>query len=312
MLANFFAILRDGEDTTCRRIRVARTVQQSLSEEFERQGVAFLTHRHRVRDEDGRAQSITEDSERIAFFPIYSIHDRRQVFELPGYSVDPTVRQAAEHPDAVEPLKLDDDTMPKLRALCASMKRGKAVKILFQGFERRRLIAKNRWTFLQDPTVFSRLDRPGFTLGDGIHAIYDSGTLLFRSFSVAARFLNLVDIFNEASDERVVEVLQHKVLRVEDADAILEHADSLMRKQFAAVAELGVLDKIDPAKAKGTAKDFDIDLAVVREKGATKIDFPTAKRDQKELLTFLTEGYYKGPLTGMAYESNSHRPKKTR
>lgn len=311
MSANFFAILRDGDITTCRRIRVAKDAQKSLTEECERQAAEFLTYRHRESDADAKAAFVVEEAEHISFFPIYTIHDRSQVFEIEAYTLAPVILQAAQNPDSMGPLKLDDDSMPRIRAICATMSTRNPTRVLFQGFERRRLLAKDRWTFLQDPTVFSRVDRPGFTVGDSIHAIYDDRALLFRSFTVTSRFISLIDIFNEASDDKVQEVLQHRLLHVDDVPAVLQNADTVMRKQFAAVAELGVLDKVEPARFKETAREFDIEIALHGARGKAKtIVFPNTKKEQKELLTFLTEGYFKGPLTGTAYQSNSHRPKK--
>lgn len=312
MPTNFLAILRDSTGISVRHVIVTRDIQNELQAVFQRQAESFLSFQTQAHVQDGKQQIVTSESERIGFFPIYTLHDNTQVFEVTNYSLDGPILSAAKAPDSVAPLTLDEHTIPKLRAFCASETTRSSTRILFQSFDRRRTLSTGRWTFLQSGDTFSRLDRPGFTLGDNIQAIYENGVLLFRSFAVVSRFVNLVAIFNEASDEKISEVLSHDAIHVADLNEVLKGADTIMRKQFAAVSELGVLDDVRPNAVKTTAAEFDIDIDIGRHEGKLKIEFPTKKKDQKELLTFLTEGYYIGPITGKKYQSNSHRPLKAR
>jgi len=271
-----------------------------------------LTYTHRAKNVDQGRKSVVSASERVSFFPIYTLHDHSQVFAINNFKLDAPILAAAKTPNSVGPLKLDDKTIPIVKAICASFRSGQSLKVYFQMCERRRLLSTDWWTFLQGRDTFSRLDRPGFTIGDSIHAVYENGTLLFRSFAVVSRFISLIDLFNEASNDKIEEVLGHQVLHVADLDSVIEHADTIMRKQFAAVSELKTLDKVKPNVIKEKAADFDISIDVQRHAGKLKVEFPETKKDQKELLTFLTEGYYKGPLTGNKYQSNSHRPLKAK
>jgi hypothetical protein len=312
MPTNYFAIFRDGDEAFVKRIVVNREVQLELESEFQRQAKSFITYSRRVPDDDGKRQLVADDSERIEFFPIYSLSDHSQVFEVDDFPLDKPILDAAKAPDSVDALTLDNDSIAAIRAICAVQRSRSSVKVIFQAFDRRKALSQDRWTFLQDRKTFRRLQQPGFTLGENIQAIYDNGTLLFRSFTVVSRFINLVSMFNEASSERIEGVLSHDVFHVADAGEVIEHADTTMRKQFAAVSELGVLDKAKPNKVKEVAAEYGIDIEVGKHNGKRRIEFPEAKKQQKELLTFLTEGYYTGPLTGNKYQSNSHRPLKAK
>ena len=104
--------------------------------------------------------------------------------------------------------------------------------------------------------------------------------------------------------------MEHKIFHVANSEQVIQFADTHMRKQFAAIAELGVLEKATPKSVSDAAKNFDIPLTVSKHNGKLQIDFPDDKRDQKQLLSLLSEGYYMGPLTGNKYQSNSHRPLK--
>jgi hypothetical protein len=234
------------------------------------------------------------------------------MFEIDDFALEPPILSAAKDPDSVEALILNEETIPAIRAICAVQASRSSVRILFQSFDRRRILTTNRFTFLQDGNAFTPLDKPGLTFGDAINAVYDNGSLLFRSYAVTARFLSLVEVFNEASEDKMKEVLDHKVLHVANIEAVLKQSDSTMRKQFAAISELGVLEKAKPNVLKDTAAEFGIALGVERHGGKLKVEFPETKKQQKEFLTFLTEGYYVGPITGNKYQSNSHRPMKTK
>lgn len=308
MSMSFFAIIESGGTRFARRVQVTRQIQEELTTEFERQAREFLSYSHT--DQDGDGGRVTETAERISFFPLYQLDDRSQIFEEANYQIDQFITNVAQNPDAVEPLTLDDQIISKIKAFCAATVTQRSVKVYFQAFDRRRSLTQRSWTFLQDGRTFSRLNQPGFTLADQIHAIYDNGTLLFRSFSMAARFLELAMMFNEASNEKAEEVLSHDIFVVEDSAAILKTADSLMRKQFAAISELGILDKVKPSEVKTIAADFDIEIGVRRVKGKDRLEFPAEKKVQKGLLKVLTESYYIGPVSGEKFQSNSHRPLK--
>jgi hypothetical protein len=310
MTTNFFAILRSGEETIVKRIRVSADVQDELEEEFERQADLFLSYSYRQSGGTGRGPLVTEESERVAFFPIYTLPDNSQIFELPGFSLEDVIDEGARNPETLDALVLEAETIPLVRAICAVVSTKDSLKICFQAFDRRRILNTAKWTFLQSGEVFSRLDKPGLTIGDTIAAIYENGTLLFRSFAVTSRFLNLNAVLNEASNEQITEALSHPVFAVDDLQGVLANVDTVMRKQFAAISKLKVLDEVKPDEVKTVAAEFEIEISVSTKGKQQRIDFPKDKKSQKELLKFLTEGLYKGVITGIAYQSNSHRPRK--
>ena len=312
MPTNLFAVLRESGTTQVRHIVLDRSIQDELRAEFRRQAESFLAFTHRVPGQDGKPQLVTVESERISFFPIYSLHDSSQILEIPNFPLDAPIASAVAATDSVPLLTLDKETLPKIRALCAA-ETGRSSTRLFlpshsTGGERFPRAAR---PLLQSGETFSRLTQPGFTLGSSVDAIYDNGVLLFRSFAVASRFLSLVHVFNEASDEKIKEDVSRRSPYRRSSE-VLQTADTTMRKQFAAVSELRVLDKAKPNSVKAIAADFGIKLDVGKHEGRLRIEFPSTKKEQKELLTFLTEGYYVGPITGNKYQSNSHRPLKTK
>lgn len=310
-MINFFVILSDGDNRSARRVRVAKTLQSSLEEEFVKQAESFRTHIENIPGKDGKREKATAASEPVDFFPLFTLPDNKHVFEIPDFELDPYILAAAKNPDSLQNLKLNDETIPQIRAFCVTCGTEKRPVVYFQSFDRRRVLQQSKMTFLQRDGAFAKLDEVGFTLSDSLQAIYDGGTLRFRSYAVVARFLNLLDLFNEASDEKIEAVLGNELFDVENQDDVVQFSDTHMRKQYSAIVQLGVLDRAKPKDVVNAANEFlDTPLGVVRKGGKERISFPKEKRDQKQLLSFLSEGLYKGPLTGEKYQSNSHRPLK--
>ncbi|UUO08308.1 hypothetical protein M4951_08330 [Blastopirellula sp. J2-11] len=305
--ANFYALLRDGHGIIAQKIPVSNSVQKELSEVFKRQSDAFHTFSHKVDMEDGKTERVESESEVIDFFPIYTISDNSQIFEI-DYQLDGPIAALTKSLDGVPNLAINDNTIPSIRAILAIWVSRSSTKICFQSFDRRRILSPKKMTFLEAAGTFSRLDKPGFTLGEKADAVFEDGKLHFRSFPVVARFLNLIELFDEASDEKIEEVLRHQLLYVGDADSVKSKADLLMRKQFAAVSSLGILDKAKPRKIRDSAVEFGINVKLKQRDGKMTVEFPETKKEQKEFLRFLTEGFYLGPITGTKYQSNSHRP----
>ncbi|MBI2481250.1 MAG: hypothetical protein HYV60_22205, partial [Planctomycetia bacterium] len=158
MPTNYFAIFRDGDTAIVKRIVVNRAVQLELENEFQRQATAFVTIAQRVADEDGKQKLVTNDSERIGFFPIYSLSDHSQMFEVDAFALDQPILDAAKAPDSVEALTLDNDTIAAIRAVCAVQSSRSSVKVMFQAFDKRKGLSQNRFTFLQSGNTFTRLE----------------------------------------------------------------------------------------------------------------------------------------------------------
>ncbi|MDZ7699241.1 MAG: DUF4868 domain-containing protein [Deltaproteobacteria bacterium] len=167
----------------------------------------------------------------------------------------------------------------------------------------RRLLVTG-WTLLQTEDTYKRMKDPGLILDSSLVGVYKQGnSLYFRSYTLVSRFLNLSPYFVEATDVDIQEVLDDSKFHVDDESVILEMADSVMRKRFMAVKASGILNRVKVKRAQTQANKFGLKIKI----SGGKIVFPVEKRDAKELLRFLMEGYYEGPLTGNKYITNSQR-----
>ncbi len=279
---NLFAIV-DRHGTEVLRIRVEQRLQAQLRDEFEKQ-----------------RKELFYDKNIVNFDPRYKADDD-ELFVIEDFKLPDLIRTAVENINQVEDLSLNVEL--HIKSLFAADRSCKNRRLYFQRFMRGQLLTQ-KWTLLGSSNTYRKLEEPGLMLGSSLAAFYEEGQgLYFRSYAVASQFLDLESYFTQAADSDIEEVLQNDKFEVEDVAIILESADSIMRKRFMALKASGVLDRVTVEQICHQASRFGIDL----EKHNDRIVFPKERKKAKELLRFLLEGYYDGPLTGTKYVTNSHR-----
>ena len=176
--------------------------------------------------------------------------------------------------------------------------------VLFQHFSRSHVIRPGRFLFLQNNT-YKTTQRAGLTLDSKLSAVYVPGyrKLLFHNFRTVNTILPLAEFYEEASEQQIKEVLGHKLLAPEDADALAAGANQWFRKRFAMLRVSGVLDTFSAKEIQARSKGYDV--AIRLSKG--KIVFPADKPAAKKLLQFLNEELFRGAITNTLFETNSKR-----
>lgn len=289
---NFYAIVVEDGARVVKRLLTSRSLQNQLTGVFESQAAEFLD----------------EQLSRVRFDALYHVQSD-ELFIIHNFAMMPELLEAAKHPRRAIPLRLDQSTPPKIQAIVAATydPNTDAATMYFQVFTATRLLRQGLTILLQQDT-FQKVDDAGLTLDSKLAAAYANGNLLFRSYQVTNRFLDLTNYFKEATDREVEEVLSHERIFVADSKQVIALLDTTMRKRFTAVKASDVLNVVSPRKIRDTAGGFGLSISVCRnEYNHDAIEFPIDKKAMKELLTFLNEGYYHGELTGDPYVTNSRR-----
>ena len=179
--------------------------------------------------------------------------------------------------------------------------------LLFQNFTPSRVIRPGGPHLFLDGNSYVGNKRPGLVLDSSLSAVYrtSSGDLLFRNFRIANTFLPLSDFYEEASEQAILEMLDHDNLTVERPEALATGADQWFRKRFALLRDSDVLDKFTPQQLKAFSQGHE---AAIELDQNGKIKFPSEKVEAKRLLQFLVEERFLGPITQILYETNSKRP----
>jgi hypothetical protein len=133
--------------------------------------------------------------------------------------------------------------------------------------------------------------------------LHSDQKLLFHSFRTVNTFLPLADFYEEASEQQIREILEHKLLAAEDANALAVDSNQWFRKRFAMLRDSGVLDNFSARQIKARSTGYDVAIHI--SKGS--IVFPADKAAAKKLLQFLNEELFRGAITKTLYETNSKR-----
>jgi hypothetical protein len=290
MLENFqlAAVIRQGGTTRLLRIPLHQGLQNMLAASWQEQYDAFVAGMEEI-DFNGGYQP--EEHERF----------RLQDYELPAWLAG----EDSQSVPALDAITNDDALLDATKGIVAFARNDDGEELmLFQNFSRSHVIRPGRFLFLQNNT-YETTQRAGLTLDSKLSAVYlpPAGKLLFHSFRTVNTFLPLADFYEEASEQQIREVLGHKLLAAEDADALATDANQWFRKRFAMLRDSGVLDEYSAKAIQARSKGYDVAIQV--SKG--KIVFPAERTTAKKLLQFLNEELFRGAITEKLFETNSKR-----
>jgi hypothetical protein len=290
MLDNFqlVAIVRQGDETRLLRIPLHQALQNTLAASWQEQYDAFVAD---IDEIDFNADYQPEEHERF----------RLQDYEPPEWLAG----ESSQSVPALDEITNDDALLDATRGIVAFARNSDGQEVvLFQNFSRSHVIRPGRFLFLQNNT-YATTQRPGLTLDSKLSAVYVPAgkMLLFHNFRMVNTFLPLAEFYEEASEQQIKEVLGHKLLAPEDADALAAGANQWFRKRFAMLRDSGVLDAYSAKQIQARSKGYDV--AIHLSKG--KIVFPAERAAAKKLLQFLNEELFRGAITARLFETNSKR-----
>lgn len=290
MLRNFHlaVLVKQHGQVQLFHIPLHQALQESLAKVWGKQLHDFVNG---IDEIDFNAGYKPEDHERF----------RLSGFELPAPLNEADSANAQDH----EPINQHEATMASIKAIVAFCRDGRGTEfVLFQNFTRSHVIRPGGFLFLQNDTYVT-VQRPGLSLDNKLSAIYTpkDKKLLFHNFRIVNTFLPLADFYEEASEEDIRQLLNHKLLAPEDTEALAVGASQWFRKRFAMLRDSGILNKYSASQIKARSKGYDVDLRIAKG----RIVFPAEKQAAKKLLQFLNEEIYRGAITETLYETNSKR-----
>jgi len=289
MLENFqlSAALLDDDEMHLYRVPLTQALQHSLQESWSGQAAEYLDNTNEVGFDPGYTP---EDNE------LFFLED----FELPAWLQG----ESSQAIHQLAPLSDDQGTLDSIKSIVGFGRLDDQEIILFQNFTRSRVIKPGRFLLMRNGT-YESTPRPGLTLDAKLSAIYlqDQRKLLFRNFRTVNTFLPLAEVFEEASEEEIREILSHKLLAPEDIEALAVGANQWFSKRFAMLKASEVLDNFTARQIKTRGKDYGVQISI--SKG--RVVFPARKGEAKRLLQFLNEEIFKGAITEKLYETNSKK-----
>ncbi|EEY9907776.1 Kiwa anti-phage protein KwaB-like domain-containing protein [Enterobacter roggenkampii] len=259
-----------------------------------------------------RSEFINEDIEEIEFCASYNVQDG-EIFSINPFDDEIGIINAIERPDAVPIWDPDDVSVHYFKALFTGepASNGNPTQVWLQCFDRRQII-NNEKSFFQVVTQpgnrFSVSTRPGFSLSDRLTAILVGDKLLFKSFFMLRRFFNMEEYFNEATREDLDNFIGNDIFHVENAEDFVTFADSAIKKKVSLIISSGILNDQPIENLIECAQKIGYQLGITNVNGDNKITMPNSKREVKQLLYFLDQGYFNSIITNELMLTNSKRP----
>ncbi|WP_395281102.1 Kiwa anti-phage protein KwaB-like domain-containing protein [Enterobacter cloacae] len=259
-----------------------------------------------------RSEFINEDIEEIEFCASYNVQDG-EIFSINPFDDEIGIINAIERPDAVPVWDPDDVSVHYFKALFTGepASNGNPTQVWLQCFDRRQII-NNEKSFFQVVTQpgnrFSVSTRPGFSLSDRLTAILVGDKLLFKSFFMLRRFFNMEEYFNEATREDLDNFIGNDIFHVENAEDLMMFADSAIKKKVSLIISSGILNDQPIENLIECAQKIGYQLGITNVNGDNKITMPNSKREVKQLLYFLDQGYFNSIITNELMLTNSKRP----
>ncbi|GHT29046.1 hypothetical protein FACS18942_09930 [Planctomycetales bacterium] len=276
---------------TIKRLSIAEDAVQSLSDVFDTQIAEF----------------IEKDTLKIRFSGTCFKCDSDEILFVDQYRLPDVYQQAITDPNTIPTFTMSKSESFKIRSIFAidtDCQTGETV--LFQSSCATKVLEDSKYTFFFRDGTFHKLSDPGFVIDSKLSAIYREHNLYFRSYATVKRFLDLTEYFQLATNQQIEEFLANKVFVCDNIGSIVNSSDDWMRKRFASILELKILDQVKDIKTTAKkAEKYGVNIVLNIKDNQTAIVIPSEKKDVKQLLRFLNEEYYTGEITGTQYLTNS-------
>ena len=285
MPENLFAACRINGELVARRVRLDGTIQEQVEALFIQQEHAFFDG---VDDEiafDGRWKPDLNELLTVDLIPETEMF--REALNVNANTVDP--------------LDLANFAAAGVKALFTG-KEGDDGRVLVQRFTGAQVLSR-KFAMFQQGNSFRRLTARSFILATSLAFVIDGEVIKFKSFSNLRSILDVMEIYQEATEQEVRDFAAHRNLRVADLDDFMLNADQVTRKLINAVIGSGVLDHHTSGQIQAAAAMTQLDVELEDD----RIVLPPERRDVKNLLQFLDESRYNGPLSGQIFVTNSRR-----
>lgn len=231
--------------------------------------------------------------------------DDSEVLEIKPYDLPAFIFDPLQNVAGCPTLPNSDDVIGSVS--CVFAYDAGADKLIFQVIQKSQRLATANWAILLSQNTFKRLTEPGLVLGYNAHAVYEAGSLKFRSMWWAKQIFDISDFYRAATESDVDEFAQIPTVYVSDLARLKNKAGQWARSRIAFIVDSGVLTRFTPTQLASQAQQFDVVLNVQQGPHGDQLVIPEDGRELRSVLKFLEEEFYIGVITGVPYETNSKR-----
>jgi hypothetical protein len=269
------------------RLPLSNPVQTEVAEQFKQQEISFMDGIDDEHEFDGRYRP-----------------DEGELLKISNFDDIDGMGQAVLNPLQVEQYDPNQHSLDQVKGLFSGYAEDGETTVLIQLFERRRMLARSGLTLFFSNNTFQKMEQAGLSLDTKLLAILKGPTLKFQSFHFLRRVFDVDDLFQQASDQDLQTFVQLPAVAIADQQALLDQADSVVRRKIGFILQSGVLTNYSPAEIQAAAAEFGIHLPFDAEQ---HLVLPHDRASLKKVLRFLDEDYFESPISKTKFVSNSKR-----
>ena len=281
---SLLALCGAKDELAIRRVPLSDAAYQAVDEVFAGQEAAFRAGEERPFDQNWR----NEDNE-ISTTPIpENVDVFNQITQTPDAALEPVgdigeIRGLAMRPE------MGARILVQVFAPVQSLSRGDLLSLV-----------------LVEGGTYTRLEGPGFQLGNKLVCIIEDGLIKFRSLHSLGRVIDTSRIFRAATDGEIAAFADTyaDLFEVDDVDRFVDRSSRNARKYMASLASSGVLQEHTAASLRDASEPTGLTITVRND----RVVMPSNGGEITELMRFLNDGRYVGPVSHQAFITNSRRP----
>ena len=281
---SLLALCGAKQELAIRRVPLSDAAHQAVDEVFASQEATFRRGEERPFDQNWR----NEDNE-ISTTPIPGNADVfNQIMQTPDTALQPV------------------GDIGEIRGLAMRPEMGHRILVQVfmpaQSLRRQGLLA----LLLLEGGTYTQLESPGFQLGDKLVCIVEDGLIKFRSLHNLGRMIDTSTIFNAATDNQMTTFANDNLTLFEIADVaqFVAISNRNTRKHVASLANSGALQEHTAATLREASEPTGLTITV-RD---GRIVMPDSSGEITELMRFLNDARYVGPVSHQPFITNSRRP----
>lgn len=217
------------------------------------------------------------------------------------------IKSAILRPQGCQEFVFKSGSLESIKAIFSGYIKNGTIRVLLQGFDRRRIINANGFSLVHSENAFSKFDGGGFTLDNKLTAIIEDDVLKFSSYHFLRQIFDMSAYCKEATDQDLKVFVQNPALQFADAQVFMDVADAWIRRKVILIQQSGILDNCPAGKIAATAKFCDLQLQLAGTAGQERIVIPADRQEVKQILRFLDEDFYQSPQSTMKHMAKARR-----
>ena len=285
-MALLLALCGNKHDLSVKEVPLNASAQQDVGDLFELQEAAF-----REGDEVPFDQDWLNEGHEIVTAPIPA-------------GVDTFTKIDNSSGTAISPI--DTKNLDEIRGLALKLDQPADPRVLVQLFAPSQSLSRPALlSLLYEGGTYTRLESPGFRLDDKLVCIVEHGLIKFRSLHNLGRIIDTSAIFSAATDDEVTAFAASysSIFDIADVIGFVDNSSRNARKYMASLAKTGALQNHTAQTLKAASAGTKLNITLQND----RIVMPQKSGEVTELMRFLNDGRYVGPISGNPFITNSRR-----